>query len=76
MRNVVSLYYSFVAEGRLVVRQVQCMQVWDDGKSERLPVIGMDRGSKFALGENPAHFHRVLFCKKEVVRCLIQESQM
>jgi hypothetical protein len=40
MRNVVSLYYSFVAEGRLVVRLAQCIQVWDDGKSERHPVIG------------------------------------
>jgi len=51
MRNVVSLYDSFVAEGRLVVRLAQCIQVWDGGKSECLPVIGLDKGSKFALGE-------------------------
>jgi hypothetical protein len=68
MRNVVSLYYSFVAEGRPAVRQVQCMRVWDDGISECLPVIGTDKGSKFALGENPAHFHRVLSCKKKMIR--------
>jgi RNA-directed DNA polymerase len=36
----------------------------------------MDKGSRFALGENLAHFHRVLFCKNIVVRHLIQESQM
>lgn len=52
------------------------MQVWDDGESECLLVIELDKGSKFAFGENRAHFHQVLFCKNIVVRLLIQESQM
>ncbi len=36
----------------------------------------VDRGSKFASDENRAHFHRVLFCKKELIRLFIQESKM
>jgi hypothetical protein len=36
----------------------------------------IDKGSKFAFGENRADFYRVLHYKKEVVRFFIQESQM
>jgi RNA-directed DNA polymerase len=36
----------------------------------------VDRGSKFAPGENRADFYLVLCCKKIVVRLLIQEQQM
>jgi len=41
---------------------------------KRMPFCNeVDRGSKFASGENRAHFHRVLLCKKDVVRLFIQE---
>ena len=35
----------------------------------------MDRGSKFASGENRADFHRVLICEKEVIRFLFRDCK-
>jgi len=36
------------------------MRVWDCGKSECHPVMGCDKGSKFALLERGADFRMVL----------------